>query len=213
MLRSLRKRLPKAQLYLKQDLEVLLRPTFQEGEDECKGGGEEAQEDMIREKKEGGTQMQVGPKLNFDINQQKSFNSGRNNTQGRLTSKNMMLNILIACGAMLGMTLRPVSGYSLEYYDCWSPTKINKFARPTVCDPLAADEEVATGTTFEVLTLAEVKEVPGWSCEVIVSEWWYRCGVFSHMKLSGVPHLPRHSPVTGDDCRGSNCGVASAVED
>ncbi len=82
------------------------------------------------------------------------------------------------------------------------PTKINKFARPTVCDPFAADEEVATRTTFEVLTLAEVREVPGWICEIIVSEWRYRCGVFSHMKLSGVPHLLRHSPVTGDDCRG-----------
>ncbi|MCP3665852.1 MAG: hypothetical protein GY696_25715, partial [Gammaproteobacteria bacterium] len=86
--------------------------------------------------------MQVDPKPNFDSNQQNSFNSGRNNTQGRLTAKKMMLYILIACGAMIGMTLRPVSGYSLEYYDCRSPTKINKFARPTVCDPLAADEEV-----------------------------------------------------------------------
>ena len=82
------------------------------------------------------------------------------------------------------------------------PTKINKFARPTVCDPFSADEEVATRTTFEVLTLAEIREVPGWSCEVIVSEWRYRCGVFSHMKLSGVPHLLRHSAVTGEDCRG-----------
>ncbi|MCP3666867.1 MAG: hypothetical protein GY696_30970 [Gammaproteobacteria bacterium] len=61
---------------------------------------------------------------------------------------------------------------------------------------------MATRTTFEVLTLAEVREVSGWSCEVIHSEWRYRCGVFSHMKLSGVPHLLRHSPVTGEDCRG-----------
>ncbi|MCP3663115.1 MAG: hypothetical protein GY696_11575 [Gammaproteobacteria bacterium] len=57
---------------------------------------------------------------------------------------------------------------------------------------------MATGTTFEVLTLAEIREVSGFSCEVIHSEWRYRCGVFSHMKLSGVPHLLRHSPVTGD---------------
>ncbi|MCP3666868.1 MAG: hypothetical protein GY696_30975 [Gammaproteobacteria bacterium] len=65
--------------------------------------------------------MQVDPRLNLEINQQKSFNSGRNNTQGRLTAKNMMLNILIAYGAMLGMTLRPVSGYNLEYYDLLVP--------------------------------------------------------------------------------------------
>ncbi|MCP3664984.1 MAG: hypothetical protein GY696_21220 [Gammaproteobacteria bacterium] len=62
--------------------------------------------------------------------------------------------------------LKPVSGYSLEYYDCGYPTKVNKFARPTVCDPLAAEEEVATGSTFEVLTQAAVREVPGWSCDV-----------------------------------------------
>ncbi|MCP3664106.1 MAG: hypothetical protein GY696_16720 [Gammaproteobacteria bacterium] len=78
-----------------------------------------------------------------------------------------------------------------------SPTRINKFARPTACDPFAADEEVATRTTFEVLTLPETREVSGWSCE-----WRYRCGLFSHMKLSGVTHLLRHSLVTGADCRG-----------
>ncbi len=77
------------------------------------------------------------------------------------TAKKMMLSILIACGAMAGLIVKPVSGYSLEYYDCRSPTKINKFARPTVCDPPAADEEVAAGTTFEELTLAEIREVPG----------------------------------------------------
>ncbi|MCP3663074.1 MAG: hypothetical protein GY696_11355 [Gammaproteobacteria bacterium] len=114
----------------------------------------------------------------------------------------MVCNILIACGAMLGVTLRPASGYSLEYYDCRSPTRIDKFARPTACDPFAADEEVATGTTFEVLTMAETIEVSGWSFEVIHSEWRYRCGVFSHMKLSGVPNLLQHSPVTGADYRG-----------
>ncbi len=37
---------------------------------------------------------------------------------------------------------------------------------------------------------------------MIVSEWRYRCGVFSHMKLSGVPNLLRHSTVTPGNCRG-----------
>ncbi|MCP3667678.1 MAG: hypothetical protein GY696_35175 [Gammaproteobacteria bacterium] len=114
----------------------------------------------------------------------------------------MVFNIFIACDAMLGVMLRPVSGYNLEYYDCMFPTRINKFARPTACDPFAADEEVATGTTFEVLTLAETREVSGWSCEVIHSDWQYRWGLFSHLKLSGVPHLLPHSPVTEADCRG-----------
>ena len=74
----------------------------------------------------------------------------------------MMFSLLIACGAMAGFMLRPVSGYSLEYYDCRHPTKVNKFARPTVCDPFAAEEEVPTGTTYKVLTRAAVREVRGY---------------------------------------------------
>ena len=64
-------------------------PLLPEGEEEDKGGGEEAQGNLIREKKEGGIQIQVDPKPNFYGNQQKSFISGRNNTQGKLTAKKM----------------------------------------------------------------------------------------------------------------------------
>ena len=145
------------------------------------GGGEGVQEDLkfiqakIRKrgevcKKEGGAQIQADLKPQSDINQQKRFNSEKSNTQGRPTVKKMVFNIIMACGAMLGVRPGPASGYSLEYYDCRSPTRIDKFARPTACDPFAADEEVAAGTTFEVLTLAETREVSGWSCEVIHSE-------------------------------------------
>ena len=185
-------------------------PLPPEGGSGCKGGGEGAQEDLkfiqakIRKRgevcKEEGGQIQADPKPQSYNNQQKRFNSEKSNTQGRPTVKNMVLNILIACGAMLGVMPGPASGYSLKYFDCRSPTRIDKFARPTACDPFAADEEVAARTTFEVL--AETREVSGWSCEVIHSEWRYRCGLFSHLKLSGVPHLLRHSPVTGADCRG-----------
>ena len=103
---------------------------------------------MIRENEEEEVQKQVDQKANKFGNQQKSFISGRKNTQGRLTTKKMMFSLLVACGAMAGFMLRPVSGYSLEYYDCRHPTKVNKFARPTVCDPLPAEEEVTTGTTY-----------------------------------------------------------------
>ncbi|MCP3665493.1 MAG: hypothetical protein GY696_23855, partial [Gammaproteobacteria bacterium] len=172
-----------------------------EGGEEEKGGGGGMPGNLIRKNEEEEVQKQVHQKTNKFGNQQKSFNSGKN-TQSRFTTKKMMFSLLIACGAVAGLMLRPVSGYSLEYYDCRHPTKVNKFARPTVCDPFAAEEEVTTGTTYKVLTQAAVREVPGWSCEVIVSEWRYRFGVFSHMKLSGVPHLLRHSTMTTGDCRG-----------
>ncbi len=65
----------------------------------------------------------------------------------------------------------------------WSPKKCNnhgngaskakhkaKKIRKTVFDPFVAEGEVTTGTTYEVLANAEVREVLGWSCKVIVSE-------------------------------------------
>ncbi|MCP3665306.1 MAG: hypothetical protein GY696_22880 [Gammaproteobacteria bacterium] len=59
---------------------------------------------------------------------------------------------------------------------------------------------MATGTTFEVLTLAEVREVSGWSCEVIFFEWRYRCGVFSHMKLLGGKNTSLRDKLWGCLC-------------
>ncbi|MCP3665598.1 MAG: hypothetical protein GY696_24385 [Gammaproteobacteria bacterium] len=78
------------------------------GED--KGGGGGTQGNLIRERKEGGMQRQVDLKPNSFGNQQKSFNTGRNNTQGKSTTKKMMFSLLIACGAMAGIMLKPVSG-------------------------------------------------------------------------------------------------------
>ncbi|MCP3662567.1 MAG: hypothetical protein GY696_08750, partial [Gammaproteobacteria bacterium] len=130
------------------------------------------------------------------------FNFGRKNTQSKFTTKKMMLSLIIAFCALAGLMLKPVSSYSLTYYDCRHPTNVNKFAQPTVCDPFVAEGEVTTGKTYEVLANTEIREVSGWSCEVIASEWTYRCSVFSHMKLSGMPHLLRHSVVTPEKSRG-----------
>ncbi|MCP3667526.1 MAG: hypothetical protein GY696_34380 [Gammaproteobacteria bacterium] len=85
-------------------------PPEEEGEDQ--GEGERTQGNLIREKKEGEMQRQVDLKPKPHGNHQKSFNSGRNNNQSKLATKKMMLSILIACGAMAGLMLKPVSGYS-----------------------------------------------------------------------------------------------------
>ncbi len=49
---------------------------------------------------------------------------------------------------MLGVMPGLASGYSLEYFDCRSLTRIDKFATPTACDPFAADEEVEAVKSF-----------------------------------------------------------------
>ena len=115
----------------------------------------------------------------------------------------MKLNWIIASIVvlMLLLSVPGIRGYELEYFDCRSPTKIQKFARPSVCNPVTANEETPLGVTYEVLTESSTRELQGYSCEILTSEWRYRCGVFSHLKLASVPHLLRHSSVTVPECR------------
>ncbi|MCP3664075.1 MAG: hypothetical protein GY696_16545, partial [Gammaproteobacteria bacterium] len=70
-------------------------PLPPEGGEEDKGGGGGTPGNLIKEKKEEEVQKQVDQKANKFGNQQKSFNSGRKNTQGRLTTKKMMFSLLI----------------------------------------------------------------------------------------------------------------------
>ena len=113
----------------------------------------------------------------------------------------MALNLIMASNAILWLMLGRASGYSIDYFDCRSPTRNKPFARPMACDPFATEEKTTTGTTYEVLTEAETREKDGWSCDIIVSEWRYRCGIFSHLELAPVPHLLLHTQVTWAECR------------
>ena len=97
--------------------------------------------------------------------------------------------------------LRETQGYKVDFYDYRSPTRMEKFARPTACDVLPAAEEQLLGTTIEVLTEATTREISGWSCKLITSEWRYGCGIFSHLKLASVPHLMRHAQLSLAECR------------
>ncbi len=111
----------------------------------------------------------------------------------------MALNLIMASGAVLWLMLGGASGYIIDFFDCHSPTRIERFARPTAWDPFAAEEETTTGTTYEVLTEAETREVNGWSWSPRSGR--YRCGVFSHLKLASVPHLMRYAKLSLAECR------------
>ncbi|MCP3665008.1 MAG: hypothetical protein GY696_21345 [Gammaproteobacteria bacterium] len=69
----------------------------------------------------------------------------------------------------------------VEHIDCSQPTAIERFPRPSVCAAMAdTSRKQALGKPFEVLTENTVRELAGWSCEVISLEWHYCYGVFSY---------------------------------
>ena len=107
----------------------------------------------------------------------------------------------MASCAIILLMVGGANGYSVDFYDCRSPTRMERFVRPTACDALPAVEEQPMGKSFEVLTEATTRELSCWSCEIITSEWRYCCGIFSHLKLASVPHPMRHAQLSLAECR------------
>ena len=73
----------------------------------------------------------------------------------------MVFNFIMASCAIVWLMLSEAHSYNVDYYDCRSPTRIERFARPTACDMLPAEEEKPVGKTVEVLTEAETREISG----------------------------------------------------
>jgi hypothetical protein len=118
-----------------------------------------------------------------------------------LVTMNFKWILAIIVMIMLLLSVPGIQGYDLDYYDCRTPSSIEKYARPSICDPTTTNEETTLGMTYEVLTESATRELQGHSCEIVTSEWRYRCGIFSHLKLASVPHLLRHASVSVPECR------------
>ncbi|MCP3668073.1 MAG: hypothetical protein GY696_37220 [Gammaproteobacteria bacterium] len=99
--------------------------------------------------------------LSEDQQWQQTPNSARNKWKFR---KTVILSYIMASCIVILLMLSGTHGYNV---DCWSPTRMERFARPTTCDVLLAAEEQPLGKTFEVLTKATTREISGWSCELI----------------------------------------------
>ena len=97
---------------------------------------------------------------------------------------------------MLLMCVTSSYAYSIDYIDFSQPTAIERFPRPSVCAAMADTSQQALGKSFEVLTENTVRELAGWSCEVISSEWHYCYGVFSHLEA-----YPDHVVCQGEETR------------
>ncbi len=90
--------------------------------------------------------------------------------------------------------------YTLTHYDCNTPTSIQSYTQTSMCQPPTLSPETDTKLHYTVLQRPTVQKVTGYSCQILVSRFHFKCGAWSHLKLGSVPTLNRPQEVTIQDC-------------
>ena len=57
------------------------------------------------------------------------------------------------------------------------------------------------GKTYAVLTEAPTKEIAGWSCEMLKTEWRYQCDPSSQLQLATLSYIQTHVQLSVEECR------------
>ena len=113
-------------------------------------------------------------------------------SSGRMKSLTPILFTLMSC------LTTTTSKYRLMAYNCLEPREINKYKRRSMCD---VKQEETAERTFIVAQQTRIAEFSGYSCELKYSEWDFRCGAWSHLKLGSVPKVLHTEEVSLEWCR------------
>jgi hypothetical protein len=95
----------------------------------------------------------------------------------------------------------PGAGYTIEVTDCTNPSKVRSYNKGSLCQTLSPIDEQPIDRLYTVLQQSSTRRIKGYSCEVTVSTYWFKCGVWSHLKMQQVPEILRHKEVSTAACR------------
>jgi hypothetical protein len=95
----------------------------------------------------------------------------------------------------------PAASYVLTGWDCANPTHVTAFNKDKLCEQGPNYLEQPLEQKHMVLQHVKVREAKGYSCELTVSQWTFRCGVWGHLKVTSVPTLQRPQKIDPEACR------------
>ncbi|MCP3665181.1 MAG: hypothetical protein GY696_22230 [Gammaproteobacteria bacterium] len=118
--------------------------------------------------------------------------SGRTCAQGQV---DMVVWLIWLC--LMG----GVQSYQIEYQDYRDPTRLERFMENTACAAEHTPGEQPGEKTYAVLTETPTKELAGWSCEMMKTEWRYQCEPSSQLRLATLPYIRKHVQLSVEECR------------
>ena len=105
--------------------------------------------------------------------------------------------------AMMGLVLlvfsQHVVAYTLSYYDCTKPARMNEFDIRTYC----TSEKPTLGETMSYHVLQKRKNIKmtGYSCSMVRSTFIIHCGMFSHQELLQMPDIEIKQDIPLQQCQ------------
>ena len=111
------------------------------------------------------------------------------------------LQLIVVITALDQATINTVTAYSISYKDCNSPSQVRTFDVDSLCSPNPENDEIKEAHTFTILQKPTTRRTTGYSCSVRRSVWYFKCGVWSHLKLGSVPKISHPMDLTVAQCQ------------
>ncbi|MCP4057722.1 MAG: hypothetical protein GY738_10485 [Pseudoalteromonas sp.] len=89
--------------------------------------------------------------------------------------------------------------YTIDYWDCNSPTSIQEYDATGACQHTKAQPETVQSQVY-LLEQSKVKRVTGYRCTAEVSTFTYFCGAWSHLKVAMPPEIQIPIHITPAQC-------------
>ena len=97
------------------------------------------------------------------------------------------------------LVLPEISSYSINYYDCLQTKLIKKYEKATICQRNKPEE--TTSFEYNIVQRKKINKLEGYSCSVKSSTFHFKCGAWSHLKLSTTPAIEHTELVTTEWCK------------
>ena len=108
---------------------------------------------------------------------------------------------MLICSLLVILCIVPPGWtYTVSYHDCTQPSTIQAYQTSTVCNQQHNITSEMPYKPVTILQQPEIHELTGHSCSIKKSSFYFKCGVWSHLKLGSVPKIGRHLSLTTNKC-------------
>ena len=92
------------------------------------------------------------------------------------------------------------NSYTINLHDCSSPENLKIYQTKTICETNSREEK-SIGKTLTLVQKPFASKLTGYSCSIRRSSYYYRCGLWSHLKVAHIPEILRINDVPVEGCR------------
>ena len=91
------------------------------------------------------------------------------------------------------------SAYTISYFDCTAPSKVNRFSYQTICN--RNNQTNNPSKKYQLLQRVDSQSIGGHSCSIIRSTFLLYCGAYSHSKIMKIPQTEINENLEPEACR------------